>query len=558
MRDEKNIKNSGSDSFLFSLFNRLVSMKGREQSEAPEEQEEQKEKKDAEAAVTETEYDTRNILDTPVENELLFYRMKWQGRKQTEGAVPLRSFIYDEDIPQEDVMKWMSKASKRAEELLEARNRRMEADVEDDSLDAELMVVTPHDGLSAWCFIFPALSGGRNLSSVDILSEITAQGIMTGIQKDRLELALQDEVGMKWFRIAQGTPPVHGTDGVLTENYPHTAGTPQLIEDEKGNVDFHELNWLIKINNGDEICRFTRATKGVDGKSVFGKAVKARNGKEVKLPDGKNTVVEEAEGRVLSEADGLLSYRNGKFHVAELLEIRGDVATATGNIDAQCDVLIHGSILSGYTVKSLGNIIVKGMVDRSTVIAGKDVYIAYGMAGGGTGTLDAGGTVRCKYLENVNVRATGDVITGSIVNSHVSCDRSIFVNIGRGAIIGGRLLAMDKIEAKIIGNRAHGNTILLIEPSVHFQEIKMQLGIEYANISANPEREEEKKRKDTLKKLIEEMEEREKLVKNGQIIADVIYPVAEVSFQEFSKTIEREENSVRLFRDSEGIKTGMK
>ena len=45
MRDEKNIKNSGSDSFLFSLFNRLVSMKGREQSEAPEEQEEQKEKK---------------------------------------------------------------------------------------------------------------------------------------------------------------------------------------------------------------------------------------------------------------------------------------------------------------------------------------------------------------------------------------------------------------------------------------------------------------------------------------------------------------------------------
>ena len=86
----------------------------------------------------------------------------------------------------------------------------------------------------------------------------------------------------------------------------------------------------------------------------------------------------------------------------------------------------------------------------------------------------------------------------------------------------------------------------------------MQLGIEYANISANPEREGEKKRKDTLKKLIEEMEEREKLVKNGQIIADVIYPVAEVSFQGFSKTIEREENSVRLFRDSEGIKTGMK
>ena len=86
----------------------------------------------------------------------------------------------------------------------------------------------------------------------------------------------------------------------------------------------------------------------------------------------------------------------------------------------------------------------------------------------------------------------------------------------------------------------------------------MQLGIEYANISGSAKKEENNKRKETLKKLIEEMEEREELIKNGQIIADIIYPVTEVSFQGLSKMIDREENSVRLFRDSEGIKTGMK
>ena len=58
--------------------------------------------------------------------------------------------------------------------------------------------------------------------------------------------------------------------------------------------------------------------------------------------------------------------------------------------------------------------------------------------------------------------------------------------------------------------------------------------------------------------MIEEMEEREKMTKNGQIIADIIYPVAEVSFEGMSRIIEREENSVRLFRDSDGIKVGMK
>lgn len=554
MKDQKNAKNRGSDSFLFSLFHRLMNTKEQEQPDAAEKQENPKDVETAEKA----EHDLPDILDTPVASELLFYRMKWKEMTQPEGAVPLRNFIHGEDIPKEDILKWMEKASKKAEELLEERNRRMEADAGDDSLDADLMVMTPKDGLSAWCFVFPPLSGGKNLSSVSIMSEITAHGIMTGIEKGCLELASQDELAMKWFKIAQGTPPVHGEDAVLTENYPHTAGTPQLIEKEDGNVDFHELNWVIKINNGDEICSFTHATKGVDGKDVFGRVIKAKIGKDVRLPDGINTVVKKEEGKILSLADGMLSYKNGKFHVSELLEIRGDVATATGNIDAHCDVLIQGNILSGYTVKSLGNIIVKGMVDRSTVIAGKDVYIAYGMAGGGTGTLDAGGTVRCKYLENVNVRATGDVITESIVNSQVSCDRSIFVNTGRGAVVGGRLLAMDRIEAKIIGNRAHGNTVLLIEPSVHFQEIKMQLGIEYANISSSIRNEEEKERKETLKNLLDEMEEREKLLKNGQIIADIIYPVAEVSFQGLSRIIEREENSVRLFRDAEGIQIGMK
>lgn len=563
MKEEKNAKNSGFDSFLFSLFQRLVRKKGDERSDNPEMAAEREEEadigKEAQAPNTGTVYDMLDVFDAPAGRPLLSYRMKWQGMAHADDDSSLRSFVYDDDIPRDDAVEWMEKAAKQAEKMLEERERRLEADPEDGSLDAELMIMTAEDKLSAWCFVFPSLNGGKDLSSGDIIVEMTASGIMAGIENNRMEMILSDEFGMKWIRIAQGIPPEDGKDGTLTENYPHTAGTPQLVEDEEGKVDFHELNWLVKIHKGDEICRFTHATKGVEGKDVFGKVIKARNGKEVRIPGGINTEIDEKNGRVISAADGQLAYRNGKFHVSELLEIRGDVATATGNIDTQCDVLINGSIRSGYTVRALGSVIVKGMVDRSTVIAGKDVYIAYGMAGGGTGTLDAGGTVRCKYLENVNVRATGDVITESIVNSQVSCDGSILANIGRGAIIGGRLLAMDRIEAKTIGNRAHGNTVLLIEPSIHFQEIKMQLGIEYANVSSGVDKHiGEENRKETLKKLIEELEERESLTKKGQIIAGIIYPVTDVSFQGLSKTIEIEENSVRLFRDSDGIKTGMR
>ena len=87
----------------------------------------------------------------------------------------------------------------------------------------------------------------------------------------------------------------------------------------------------------------------------------------------------------------------------------------------------------------------------------------------------------------------------------------------------------------------------------------MQLGIEYANASGKSSQQDDKKeRKERLKKLIGELEEQEQLTKNGQILADIIYPVTEVSFQGLSKTIEMEENAVRLYRDSEGVKTGAK
>ncbi len=564
--EKKNVKNSGSDSFLFSIFQRLIRPRDTGQAETPETVLDIKGK----AGVSEggqmpnsaAAYDTQNILDTPADNSLLSYRMKWKGSGHADEDASMRSFIYDDqDISQEDAEKWMKKASDLVANILEQRLKRLDIDPEDDSVDAEMLITTTQDEISAWCFVFPALNGGQHISGEHIRAEMAKKGIISGIQDDRIEMASNDEFGMKWIKVAEGIPPKHGTDGTLTENYPHTVGIPQLIADEKGNVDFHELNWLIKIHKGDEICRFTHATKGENGKNVFGKEVKARNGREVNLPAGRNTEVDEENCRVISAEDGQLSYRNGKFNVSDLLEIRGDVATATGNINAQCDVLIHGNIRGGYTVRSLGSIIVKGTVERSTVIAGKDVYIAYGMAGGGSGTLDAGGTVRCKYLENVSVRVTGDVITESIVNSQVSCDGSIFVNTGRGAVVGGRLLAMNRIEAKIIGNKVHGNTVLLIEPSPHFQEIKMQLGIEYANASSSADEQQDEKKKnrlERLKRMIEELEEQENLTKNGQIIADIIYPVTEVSFQELSRTIETEESSVRLFRDSEGIKTGMK
>ena len=358
-------------------------------------------------------------------------------------------------------------------------------------------------------------------------------------------------------KLASCVPPVPGEDGRTEEHFPRTVGTPQLVENDQGIVDFDNLNWLTHIDAGTVICDIVQPTQGKPGTNIQGNPIRPYNGKRAALPKGDNVILNEEGTSLVAKVDGQISFRDGKFHVNNVIVIKGDVDLSTGSIDVQGDVVIHGTVRAGFTVNASGNVTIGGLVEGSQITAGGSVMVGRGMNGNVTGSITAGQDVVCKYMENATVHVWGDVRMDSIVNCDISARGKVVVKSGRGIIVGGTVRAMGGIEAKVIGNRAGRLTILSIGPTPWFLREKAKIEEElekiqqeiYLNQGTNAAALYQMKEK-PLKKTMEEMELRVAVAAQKQIVAEKLYPMAQVSIGGVQRNITDYYAPCRVYLDA--------
>ncbi len=164
----------------------------------------------------------------------------------------------------------------------------------------------------------------------------------------------------------------------------------------------------------------------------------------------------------MATQSGHLEYANEGFQVRPVLEINSDVDYSTGNIDFPGDVHIHGDVRENFEVRAKGNIVVDGIVEAATIVAGGDLLISRGVVGDERALLRSKGNLRVKFLENCKVYAKASVYADSIITSQVYSDETICVTSGRGSIIGGELSAARMIQAKLLGARSGRETHLTL------------------------------------------------------------------------------------------------
>ena len=220
--------------------------------------------------------------------------------------------------------------------------------------------------------------------------------------------------------------------------------------------------------------------------------------------------------------------------------------------------------MAGFNVQASGDITVGGIVEGSRVSAGGSIIVNRGMNGNLVGSLIAGKDIHCKYMENASVQADGDIYMDSIVNCDIFCNGKIVVKSGRGIIIGGNAVAMGGIEAKIIGNKAGRLTVLSIEPTMQFLRAREQTEKELENIDF-----EIKKlrmatiagkaaldlrilelKQSKLKRDLEELLEKQSLISQSRILAEKIYPIAQVSINSVVKSLIEPCSRCRIYLDA--------
>lgn len=297
----------------------------------------------------------------------------------------------------------------------------------------------------------------------DVMAAIEERGVVFGVREETIRSLCQTPKFNVPILIARGIAPQTGEDGhVEYLVQPQKELRPKLRSD--GTVDYRDLGLIENVQAGQVLCTIHPPTKGQDGKDLFGNVLEGKMGKEPAKVNGKNTEYSEDGLQLLSQVDGNVEVSRGTVSVNTLLKISGNVDNSTGDINFVGDIQVNGDILSGFTVISGGNITVKGTVEGAVIQAAGDIVVNEGINGMTRGSLTAGGSVRCKYIQSCFIKAGQNIYADSMMYCTVECAGNLELSGKRGVLIGGKATVAKALTAKTIGTSSHIATQVVMNP----------------------------------------------------------------------------------------------
>lgn len=306
---------------------------------------------------------------------------------------------------------------------------------------------------------YPPFVGGDLLSAEEIKRDINALGVRFGIKENEIDEIARKKCYFQSYEVAHGIEPVDGVDGYITYNFEtEKKAKPKVNED--GSVDFHNLDALNHVKQGDVVATMTREVQGTPGTDVFGRVIQPKKAKRTVFKYSRNLVPSEDGTKLITQVSGHVTLESEKIFVSNVLEIV-NVDASTGDIEYDGNVLVTGNVLAGFSVKATGNVEIRGIVEGARIDAGGDLILVRGVQGMSKAVLKCGGNMVVKFLESAaHVYVGGNLETDSILHSKVEVRGSINVTGKNGLIVGGDVRSTVLVSAKFIGNEMGTNTVV--------------------------------------------------------------------------------------------------
>ncbi|MCH5254323.1 MAG: DUF342 domain-containing protein [Lachnospiraceae bacterium] len=344
--------------------------------------------------------------------------------------------------------------------------------------------ITP-DNMQAFARFYAPSIGGETMTPQDLLDDLKLKGIIHGIKTDAIADFFKKREYCEDILIAEGTAPVQGTDARI-EYYFNTDKKAKPTLKEDGSVDFFQLNIVQHCNKGDVLAKLIPEVPGKYGMNLLGARIKPADVKKAVLKYGNNIEISEDKTTLTSLVNGHVELVEDSVFVSDVLIVE-NVDNSTGNIDYEGSVQINGNVFTNFQVKAQGNIEVKGVVEGAYLEAGDNIIIARGMNGMGRGTLNAGGNIVSKFLENVTASADGYIASESVLHSTIMAGTEINIDGRRGFITGGKATAVNCINVKTLGSSMGADTTVEVglDPKLEIKIKELQTQIEEETASVN-------------------------------------------------------------------------
>jgi hypothetical protein len=316
-------------------------------------------------------------------------------------------------------------------------------------------IAVSEDGLSASLSWKSELQARPGLD--DIKAALAACGICYGLADDRsIDAILKGEQGNGPFKIAQGMAPAAGGAAIIRH---HFNTDPLKVGEikEGGTIDFRERGPVPQVKEGDLLAEKAFPDDGIPGVDIYGRGVAPPVSRDVKLRHGKGTRISEDGTKLYAAAEGRPELRaDGKVYVFSDLEIDGNVDLKTGHVDFNGNVVVSGSVQSGFRVK--GGSLTANEILKAEVETVGDVAVFGGIIGA---KIRAGGNVRARYIHDADIEALGDIVVEKeIIETRI--ETSGICSLKKGHILSSQIQAKKGIEASQVGSDSSRQCLLTV------------------------------------------------------------------------------------------------
>ncbi len=348
-----------------------------------------------------------------------------------------------------------------------------------DALENEEKVILPPtldikispDRMMAFLRVSNVPDSDYELDKEYVLEALKEREIVFGVLENEIQEYCIQRKYFRELKVAKGVEPLNGEDGSVVYHFDtQPKNLPKELKD--GSVDFKDISLIQNVKTGDLLCEIVLPTDGTPGKDIFGSEVAPKPGVMPALAAGKNVSVSDDGLRYLAAVDGRIEYIKDLISIEEVFHVKGDVGPETGNISFNGSVIISGNVTDGFRVEAKKDIIINGRVEGADIKTDQNVLIRSGMNGMKRGTIQAGGDVTSRFIENATVTCGCNFYSECTLNAKIQAGGSIIMKGKRAAMIGGTYVAGDAIIAKEIGSELNIPMEICIEPEWYAMQVE--------------------------------------------------------------------------------------
>lgn len=210
--------------------------------------------------------------------------------------------------------------------------------------------------------------------------------------------------------------------------FDHLRLTPKERED--GSVDHLDLGYVQNAVHEQVLAEWVEVGEGEA--AGLSRKYLANEPRDVA---GHNCVMNpENPLQVISRANGYVLYVDGRITVKTLLNVRRDVDYHTGNIVFVGDMVVHGSVRTGFSLQA-GSLRAREVVEGAQISSMNSIVCEGGIKGAGRALLESGRTIKAAFCENATLTARENVLVeGACMHSHIYAGRKF---ASRGRLTGG-------------------------------------------------------------------------------------------------------------------------